>query len=107
MLKPARSKGDTRYESWQHRDDYALRAELEVGPGGKLGRNRSCRARLTLKLRMRTARAALAQINSVCSALICRAGPSRSPVAAGTRAFRVCKRENERKSSNLLFSNEL
>jgi hypothetical protein len=44
-------------------------AELEVGPGGKLGRNCSCRARQTLKLRMRTARAALAQINSVCSAL--------------------------------------
>ena len=62
-------------------------AELEVGPGGKLGRNCSCRARLTLKLRMRTARAALAQINSVCSARISRAGPSRSPVAAGATAL--------------------
>ena len=55
--------------------------------GSQLGRNCSCRARLTLKLRMGSARAALAQINSVCSTLICREGPSRSPVAAGATAL--------------------
>ncbi len=36
--------------------------------GRILGRNCSCRARLPLKLRMRTARAALVRLNSVCSA---------------------------------------
>ena len=73
--------------------------------GRILGRNCSCRARLTLKLRMRSARAALAQINSVCSARICRAGTSRSPLAAGARAlfFKPCFSYNRDRHVNPKF----
>ena len=51
-----------------------------------------CRARLTLKLRMGSARAALVRVNSVCSARVCRAGASRSlwPLGLEHCVFQPC-----------------
>ena len=64
----------------------------ELWAGRILGQNCSCRARLTLKLRMRSARAALVRINSVCSALM--AGQARAaarcPLGLEHFLFQTC-----------------